>query len=116
MGIAGNLATMSVMDLLQFLEAGVKSGILKVSRENTTKEIFFEKGTIVGSTSNDPKEYFGQFLLHYGKIDEPQLRLALERQRQNICFASAPWRSCTTCSSGSRRSFNFRMTRRCRKT
>jgi len=83
MGIAGNLATMSVMDLLQFLETGLKSGILKVSRENITKEIFFEKGTIVGSTSNDPKEYFGQFLLHYGKIDEPQLRLALERQRQN---------------------------------
>jgi hypothetical protein len=83
MGIAGNLATMSVMDLLQFLETGLKSGILKISRENVTKEIFFEKGTIVGSTSNDPKEYFGQFLLHYGKIDEPQLRLALERQRQN---------------------------------
>ena len=50
MGIAGNLATMSVMDLLQFLETGLKSGILKISRENVTKEIFFEKGTIVGST------------------------------------------------------------------
>jgi Domain of unknown function (DUF4388) len=83
MGILGNLDTMSVIDLLQFLETGLKSGILKISREDVTKEIFFEKGIIVGSTSNDPKEYFGQFLLHYGKIDEPQLRLALEKQRQN---------------------------------
>lgn len=82
MGIAGNLATMSVADLLQFLETGQKSGVLRVSRESVTKEIFFEKGSIIGSTSTDPKEYFGQFLLHYGKIDEAQLRLALESQRQ----------------------------------
>ena len=82
MGIAGNLATMSVADLLQFLETGQKSGVLRVSRESVTKEIFFEKGSIIGSTSTDPKEYFGQFLLHYGKIDESQLRLALESQRK----------------------------------
>ena len=82
MGIAGNLATMSVADLLQFLETGQKFGVLRVSRESVTKEIFFEKGFIIGSTSTDPKEYFGQFLLHYGKIDEAQLRLALESQRQ----------------------------------
>jgi hypothetical protein len=82
MGIAGSLATMSVVELLQFLETGQKSGVLRVSRESVTKEIFLEKGSIIGSTSTDPKEYFGQFLLHYGKIDEPQLRLALENQRQ----------------------------------
>lgn len=81
MGIAGNLETMSMTDLLQFLETGQKSGVLRVSRESISKEIFFEKGAIIGSTSTDPKEYFGQFLLHYGKIDESQLRLALENQR-----------------------------------
>jgi len=73
---------MSIADLLQFLETGQKSGVLRLNRESVTKEIFFEKGSIVGSTSTDPKEYFGQFLLHYGKIDEAQLRLALENQRQ----------------------------------
>jgi len=82
MGIAGSLATMSIADLLQFLETGQKSGVLRLNRESVTKEIFFEKDSIVGSTSTDPKEYFGQFLLHYGKIDEAQLRLALENQRQ----------------------------------
>lgn len=81
MGIGGSLATMSIADLLQFLEMGQKSGVLRVSRESVTKEIFFEKGSIIGSTSTDPKEYFGQFLLHYGKIDEAQLRLALGNQR-----------------------------------
>ena len=82
MGLAGSLATMSIVDLLQFFETGQKSGVLSVSRESVTKEVFLEKGSIIGSTSTDPKEYFGQFLLHYGKIDEPQLRLALEKQRQ----------------------------------
>ena len=81
MGIAGDLATMSIAELLQFLETGQKSGVLRVGRESVSKEIFFEKGSIIGSTSTDPKEYFGQFLLHYGKIDEAQLRLALENQR-----------------------------------
>ena len=83
MGIVGNLETMSISDLLQFLENGMKSGILKVSQEKINKEIFFEKGLIIGSTSNDPKEYFGQFLLHYGKIDEFQLKSALEKQRKS---------------------------------
>ena len=43
MGIVGNLATMSVVDLLQFLETGQKSGVLRVSHESVTKEIFLEK-------------------------------------------------------------------------
>jgi len=38
---------------------------------------------IVGSSSNDPKEYLGQVLLHYGKIDEAQLQTAMEIQRQS---------------------------------
>src|ERR1043166_9236789 len=36
---------------------------------------------IVGSKSNDPREYLGQVLLHYGKVDEAQLKAAGEAQR-----------------------------------
>ena len=61
MGIAGNLATMSVVDLLQFLETGQKSGVLRVSRESVTKEIFLEKGFIIGSTSTDPRNTLVSF-------------------------------------------------------
>jgi hypothetical protein len=35
----------------------------------------------VGSKSNDPREYLGQVLLHYGKVDETQLKVAREVQR-----------------------------------
>ena len=83
MGISGNLSTMNVADLLQFLAAGGKTGRLKFDRAKIVKEIYFENGLIVGSNSNDPKEYLGQLLIHYGKLDEPQLKAALEIQRQS---------------------------------
>ena len=74
---------MSVADLLQFLAAGRKTGTLQIGRGSIIKQIFLEDGLIVGSSSNDPKERLGQVLLHYGKIDELDLRVALEIQRQS---------------------------------
>jgi hypothetical protein len=83
MGIRGTLNTMSVSDLLQFLASGRKTGTLKLGRGSIVKHIYLEDGIIVGSSSNDPKEYLGQVLLHYGKIDETQLQTAMEIQRQS---------------------------------
>src|ERR1700682_293406 len=82
MGIRGTLNTMSVSDLLQFLATGRKTGTLKIGRGSIVKQIYLEDGLIVGSNSNDPKEYLGQVLLHYGKIEEAQLQAAMEIQRQ----------------------------------
>ena len=82
MGINGNLRTMSVSDLLQFLAAGRKTGTLKLGRGSIVKQIYLENGLIVGSSSNDPRELLGQVLLHYGKIEEAQLQTAMEIQRQ----------------------------------
>jgi len=81
MSIHGTLATMNLTDLLQFVGAGRKTGTLKFDRGKITKQIYFKNGLIVGSRSNDPKEYLGQVLLHYGKLDESQLQLAREAQR-----------------------------------
>lgn len=81
MAIQGTLQTMSLTDLLQFLAAGRKTGTLKFDRGKITKQVYFKKGLIVGSKSNDPREYLGQVLLHYGKVDENQLKAAREVQR-----------------------------------
>src|SRR5688572_22440015 len=81
MAIHGTLATMSLTDLLQFLGAGRKTGTLKFDRGKVTKQVYFRNGLIVGSMSNDPKEYLGQVLLHYGKLNESQLQQARETQR-----------------------------------
>ena len=74
---------MSLTDLLQFLAAGRKTGTLKFDRGKITKQVYFQNGKIVGSKSNDPREYFGQILLHYGKLDEAQLQIAREAQRSS---------------------------------
>ena len=74
---------MSLTDLLQFLAAGRKSGTLRFDRGNVTKQVYFQKGLIVGSKSNDPREYLGQVLLHYGKVDDSQLQAAREAQRSS---------------------------------
>src|SRR5688572_840886 len=81
MAIQGTLKTMSLTDLLQFLAAGRKSGTLKFDKGNVSKQVYFRTGVIVGSKSNDPREYLGQVLLHYGKVDESQLQAAREIQR-----------------------------------
>jgi hypothetical protein len=81
MAIQGTLKTMSLTDLLQFLAAGRKSGTLKFDCGKITKQVYFKNGLIVGSKSNDPREYLGQVLLHYGKVDDAQLKAAREVQR-----------------------------------
>jgi hypothetical protein len=81
MAIQGTLKTMSLVDLLQFLAAGRKSGTLKFDRGKITKQVYFKNGMIVGSKSNDPREYLGQVLLHYGKVDDAQLKAARAMQR-----------------------------------
>src|SRR5215831_7051801 len=83
MSIHGTLKTMTVADLLQFLAAGRKTGTLKIGRSGLIKQIYLEDGLIVGSTSNDPREFLGQVLLHYGKISEDQLQKAMDIQRQS---------------------------------
>jgi hypothetical protein len=81
MALQGSLQTMSVPDLLQFLAVGRKTGLLKFSHGKVAKGIYFESGVIVGSSTNDPREYLGQVLIHYGKITEEQLQAAMEVQR-----------------------------------
>ncbi len=72
---------MNLTDLLQFLAAGRKTGTLRFDLGKISKEVYFQNGLIVGSKSNDPREYLGQILLHYGKVDDSQLQIAREAQK-----------------------------------
>jgi tetratricopeptide (TPR) repeat protein len=80
MSIQGDFATMPLPDLLQWLAISQKTGILLLQRGEIVKEIYFCQGKIVASASNDPREYFGQFLLSYDKIDEADLMRAFIKQ------------------------------------
>ncbi len=79
-GLTGSLKTMSLPDLLQWASTGQKTGILILQRDSLTKQVHFQDGTIVGSSSNDPREYLGQFMLGEGIITEQQLKDAFDLQ------------------------------------
>lgn len=80
MSLKGNLATMGLEDLLQWLAVGKKTGVLAMRGTAYMKTIAFEDGRITSASSTDPKEYLGQFLLAYNRINESQLREALAAQ------------------------------------
>jgi len=82
MSLTGTLATMGLTDLLQWLHTSRKSGTLIIRGDKYAKRIFFEKGDIVSSASEDPTEHLGQFLLSHGAISEEELKKAMETQKK----------------------------------
>jgi len=83
MSLAGNLRTMPFADLLQFIAVNLSTGTLQVRHQQTLKMIFFEKGKVISSSSSDPKDYLGHFLVSQGYITEDDLRVAMEIQRSS---------------------------------
>jgi hypothetical protein len=79
-GLSGTLSTMALPDLLQWAAAGRKTGTLHLQGEAFQVKLMFNGGAIVGSSSNDPREYLGQFLLSEGLITEQQLKDAFDLQ------------------------------------
>ena len=82
MGIAGNLKTMELAELLQWLSQGSKTGSLVVDNGQVEKRIFFSKGKIVSSASSEPREHLGHFLVSHGFITEEQLAEGVRRQEK----------------------------------
>jgi hypothetical protein len=80
MGIAGNLKTMELAELLQWLAQGTKTGTLVIDNGTLEKRIFFSKGKIISAASSDPREHLGHFLVSHGFITEEQLVEAVRRQ------------------------------------
>lgn len=83
MGLSGNLNTMSFADLLQFLSANPTTGTLQVRRGHILKMVFFDKGKIISSSSSDPRDYLGNFLVSLGMITEQELTMAMDIQRSS---------------------------------
>ena len=83
MGIEGNLSTMELAELLQWLAQSRKTGSLVVDNGQVEKRIFFQDGIIIGSASTDPREYLGHFLVSHGFLSEEQLVAAIRQQDES---------------------------------
>ena len=73
MSLRGNLRTMDLPDILQWIATGQKTGTLHLERRSIQKRIIFREGIIFSSWSNDPRESLGQFLIRDRLVTEEQL-------------------------------------------
>ena len=80
MALSGDLATMGLEDIFQWLAVGKKTGVLELKGPLHTKRVAFHEGRITSIWSSDPREYLGQYLLAFNRITEDQLRDALATQ------------------------------------
>ena len=80
MGLTGNLKTMPLADLMRFLASRESTGTLQLSRGNSSAKLYLERGRIISSSSSDPTEQLGHFLVSENQINEEQLSRAMEVQ------------------------------------
>lgn len=81
-GLQGSLRTMPLADLIRYLEQRRLSGILRCELGTSQKTFVLQDGGCTQCSSNDPREYLGQFLINYGHINESQLTQAFETQKE----------------------------------
>ncbi len=83
MGIVGNLKTMQLAELLQWLSQSQKSGTLQIQLGGVEKKIFFREGRVISSSSTRPEEYLGHFLVSHGFISDGNLTIAIQQQKKS---------------------------------
>jgi hypothetical protein len=83
MAITGNLKTMVLSELLQWLSLGVKTGTLVIDGRGVEKRVYFQDGRVASSSSSDHREYLGHFLVSHGYITEEELKMAMEVQEES---------------------------------
>lgn len=77
MEFSGRLAAFPMADLLQWARNERRTGALVVRRSEREKRVYFVQGDIVGCISDDPAEFYGQYLLVHGYLEETELYKAL---------------------------------------
>jgi len=78
--IAGNLRTMGFSDLMQWLSASNKTGVLLIDGATFTKKVFFRRGNVVAVASDNPREMLGYYLVGWGYCSEDDLQYVIEMQ------------------------------------
>lgn len=81
-GLMGSLQVFPLPDLVELLSRQRASGALTLERGTIRKTAWLVDGAVVGASSNDPREYFGQLLVNFGHVTEQQLARAYHEQGQ----------------------------------
>jgi hypothetical protein len=82
-GFMGSLQVVPLSDLVELLARRRASGTLTCERGTVRKSAVLVDGEVVGAASNDPREYFGQFLVNFGHATDDQLSRAVHAQGES---------------------------------
>ncbi len=85
-GLTGDFATMPLTDLVVYLGNRRSTGIIILEREEVRKRVHLVNGLVVKASSNQRREYLGQFLINLGHITEDQFNKAYETQQETKVF------------------------------
>lgn len=85
-GLSGDFATMPLKDLVVYLGNRQATGLLRFEQPGVDKQVVLLEGQVVSASSNQPREYFGQFLINMGHLSEDQFARAFSTQRQTHVF------------------------------
>ena len=66
----GDLSQITLPDVLEFLRAGRKTGVISFKRDRVRKSLYVKEGNVIFASSNLPEERLGELLLTRGKISK----------------------------------------------
>jgi hypothetical protein len=81
-GLSGDFSTMPLKDLVAYLGSRRATGTLRVMRAGVRKLILLRSGQVISASSNQPREFLGQFLINMGHLSEEQFSKAYATQRE----------------------------------
>ena len=82
MGVSGNLRTMTLPDVLQWIGVNRKTGLLELERGGNRRAVAFNAGRIIACSLNDPM-LLGHFLLSSGQIRTDRLQEANDKRQRS---------------------------------
>lgn len=85
-GLFGDFATMPLKELVVYLGNRKATGTLSLEHDVVRKQVLLHHGFVVNASSNEPREYLGQFLINLGHITEEQFHQAYETQKETKVF------------------------------
>ena len=81
-GIKGQLSSLSITDLMQWIDMNKKSGVLFVSSDSKSKCFCFEEGRLLLASAKEEGDRFGDFVQKEGYLDLDGMKSAVEEGQQ----------------------------------
>jgi hypothetical protein len=84
LSLVGSFSSMSTPDLIQWARTARRGGAITARNpaDNVERKIHLHDGQIVACSSNDPRDYYGNYILKLGYCSEEDVNRALAIQRE----------------------------------